>query len=324
MKLGRLEPVSAREVWADEARDFTPWLANDSNIALLGETIGIELEVEATEKSVGPFKADILCKDTSDGHYVLIENQLEKTNHTHMGQLITYASGLHAATIVWIADPFRDEHRAALDWLNEITGDDFRFFGLEVEVWKIGDSQLAPKFNIVSKPNDWSDSAISSTNNNELSETKKMQLEFWTKLREVLDESGTTLPGTKPRPQHWNTFSIGRSDFGLAASMNTQSGFIRASINCRLRNREAHYALLYEEKEQLESELGEAIEWEPLPGKKVKRIAVYLRGVDFADRSQWDGHLSWVKERLVRLDKVFRKRLKDLDADDYDPEDELS
>ena len=103
--------------------------------------------------------------------------------------------------------------------------------------------------------------------------------------------------------------------------MNTQSGFLRASINCRLRNREAHYALLYEEKEQLESEFGEALEWEPLPGKKVKRIAVYQRGVDLTDRVQWDEQLNWIKDRLVRLDMVFRKRLKELDAGDYDPED---
>lgn len=323
MKLGRLEPVSAREVWADEARDFTPWLAREDNINLLGETIGIELEVEATEKSVGPFKADILCKDTTDGHYVLIENQLEKTNHTHMGQLVTYASGLHAATIVWIANPFRDEHRAALDWLNEITGDDFRFFGLEVEVWKIGDSQMAPKFNIVSKPNDWFDSSISSPSIETYSDTKAMQLEFWTKLRELMDDSKSPVRGTKPRPQHWNTFSIGRSDFGLGASMNTQSGFLRVAINCKKSHREAHYALLLEERNQIEAEFGEPLEWEPLPGKKVKRIAIYHRDIDPTNKANWTEQLAWLQDRLERMNQVFRNRIKALDADDFDPEEEL-
>ena len=121
--LGKLEKVSLRDVWQKEDLDFTPWLAQEENIAILSETIGIELEVEGTEKDVGPFRADILCKDTVYGHWVLVENQLEKTDHTHLGQLLTYASGLNAVTIVWIAQRFTDEHRAALDWLNEITDD---------------------------------------------------------------------------------------------------------------------------------------------------------------------------------------------------------
>ena len=114
-KLGKLEKVDLREIWNTEASDFTPWLAREENIEELGKEIGIELEVEGTEKDVGPFRADILCKDTIDGHWVLIENQLEKTDHTHLGQLLTYAAGLNAVTIVWIADRFTDEHRAALD-----------------------------------------------------------------------------------------------------------------------------------------------------------------------------------------------------------------
>jgi len=324
MKLGRLESVSAREVWADEARDFTPWLALDDNIALLGETIGIEMEVEATEKNVGPFKADILCKDSSDGHYVLIENQLEKTNHTHMGQLVTYAAGLHAATIVWIATPFRDEHRAALDWLNDITGDDFRFFGLEVEVWKIGESQLAPKFNIVSKPNDWSSAAVSNSVKETISDTKQLQLDFWTRLHELLDEKSSPIRLTKPRPQHWYNFSIGRSEFVLNASMNTQTGFLRVSIGCRKADREAHYALLKAEQAEIEAEFGEPLEWEPLPGKKIKRIAVYQRDTDPTNRADWDNQLHWVKDRLEKLDRVFRKRIKQLDAAVYDAEGELA
>lgn len=144
--LGRLERVNPRLYWGSEAAEFTPWLADEENIALLGETIGLELEVEAQEKGVGPFRADILCKDTLTGHYVLIENQLERTDHLHLGQLMTYAAGLDAATVVWVARQVTDEHRAALDWLNRITARDFNFFGLEVELWRIGDSPLAPNY----------------------------------------------------------------------------------------------------------------------------------------------------------------------------------
>ncbi len=153
--LGRLKKVDLREVFTSEAGDFTPWLAQEENLKLLGETIGIDLELEAQEKDVGPFRADILCKDTATDNWVLIENQLERTDHTHLGQLLTYAAGLDVVTIVWVADHFSEEHRATLDWLNERTDEKINFFGLEVELWRIGDSPIARKFNVVSQPNDW-------------------------------------------------------------------------------------------------------------------------------------------------------------------------
>jgi hypothetical protein len=146
-----MQRVDLREVWSNEGTDFTPWLARDENIELLGEALGLTLEVEAQEKGVGPFRADILCKDADTNSWVLIENQLGRTDHVHLGQLLTYAAGLNAVTVVWIADTFTEEHRAALDWLNNITGEEFRFFGLEVELWRIGESPIAPKFNVVSK-----------------------------------------------------------------------------------------------------------------------------------------------------------------------------
>ena len=126
--LGRLQQIrDLKKYWEKEATDFTPWLAQEENLALLGDTIGIDLELEAQEKNVGPFRADILCKDTGNGQWVLIENQLEKTDHTHLGQLLTYAAGLNAVTIVWISARFTDEHRAAIDWLNEISNENNRF-----------------------------------------------------------------------------------------------------------------------------------------------------------------------------------------------------
>jgi len=191
--LGRLERIDdIRKVWANEAQDFTPWLAEEDNLRLLGEVIGIELELEGKEKSVGPFSADILCKDTATNDWVLIENQIERTDHTHLGQLLTYASGLEAVKIVWIATKFTEEHRATLDWLNEITREDFHFFGLEIELWRIGDSPVAPKFNIVSKPNDWSNSVRENVDK-DLSDTKLMQLEFWTQFKDFLEEKGVSM-----------------------------------------------------------------------------------------------------------------------------------
>ncbi len=128
--LGRLERVDLREIWLSEAQDFTPWLARPENLSVLAETLGMELELEAQEQAVGPFRADLLCKDLESDKWVLVENQLERTDHRHLGQLMTYAAGLKAVSIVWIAASFTEEHRAALDWLNEITDESFEFFGL--------------------------------------------------------------------------------------------------------------------------------------------------------------------------------------------------
>ena len=198
--LGRLSRVDLRKVWTSEASDFTPWLATEENMTVLGETLGIELELEAQEKAVGPFRADILCREIGTGAWVLIENQLERTDHSHLGQLLTYAAGLEAATIIWIASRFNDEHRSTLDWLNKITEERFRFFGLEVELWRIGESPAAPKFNVVSKPNDWSRSVAQgkrALDLEDLSTVKAMQLEYWAAFGEALREVRGKVPGDR-------------------------------------------------------------------------------------------------------------------------------
>lgn len=155
MPFGKLERVDLRDIWGHEASGFTPWLARDENLAELGQTIGVKLELVGQERDIGPFRADILCKDSLTQNYVIIKSQLENTNNTHLGQILTYAAGLGAKTVVWVAKQFTEEHRAALDWLNNISKEDFEFFALEIELWRIGESPAAPKFNVVSKPNEW-------------------------------------------------------------------------------------------------------------------------------------------------------------------------
>ncbi len=321
--LSRLEPVDLRHVWTSEAGDFTPWLAQEENLKLLGETIGIELELEAQEKQVGPFRADILCKDTATGDWVLIENQLERTNHAHLGQLLTYAAGLKAVSIVWIADRFTDEHRAALDWLNEITDDRFNFFALEIEVWKIGDSPVAPKFNVVCKPNDWTETirgAAKSIEPGELSDTRLLQQRYWTALREILLDRKSVVIPRKPLPQSWTEFTVGRSDFGMHASVNTQKNWIRVGMSCFGKNAKAHYRLIEEDKEAIEEEIGSALEWEELPHRKESRIAVRRWKVDPKNRDDWPNQHLWMAETLEAFHRAFAPRVKKLDANDYQPD----
>lgn len=314
-ELGRMEKVDLRAAWESEAGAFTPWLAEEHNLALLADAIGVELELESTEKDVGPFRADILCKDTVDDTWVLIENQLERTDHIHLGQLLTYAAGLKAVTIVWIAARFTDEHRAALDWLNEITDERFNFFGLEVELWRIGDSPIAPKFNLACEPNEWTKPHRPSAAN--LTETRVQQQDYWKQLREfLLDRDGDVKP-RKARPQNWATFAVGRSGFVLKASVHTQKKFVKVLLGCRGKHAEAHFNLLKQDRENIEKELGEELRWVELPKHQASRIELRLQDADPTDESDWPRQHKWLADKLEAFHEVFAERVKALDHEDY-------
>lgn len=318
-KLGRLERVDLRNIWASEATSFTPWLARAENIVILGETLGIDLELEAQERAVGPFRADILCKDIGTDRWVLIENQLERTDHGHLGQLLTYASGLEAVTIVWIAARFTEEHRSTLDWLNKITDDSFRFFGLEVELWRIGDLPAAPKFNIVSKPNDWSHSvaqAARAIDEGELSETRVLQRNYWATLNKLLDVKGGFIAGNrKPQPQAWHSFPIGRSGFHLNGVMIRPKKQIRAELYISGDQAKTYLRLLKAQSEQVERELGYVVEWEDLPARRDCRVSCYLNGVDPEEETDWPRQHEWLAAKLNDMHRAFAARVRALDAD---------
>ncbi len=323
--LGRLQRVELRQAWFGEASDFTPWLALPENITLLAEAIGIELEVDSYEKNVGPFRADILCRDTLTSHYVLIENQLERTDHMHLGQLLTYAAGLEAVTIVWVASRFTEEHRAALDWLNNATTTGFDFFGLEVELWRIGDSAMAPKFNVVSKPNDWTRSVreqAAATHAGAPTESQQKHLAFWTQFRKYLEDSGSSVLPTRPSTDHWSTVPVGRSNFSLAVSNNFRDGRSHVNLSLTRPDAKAHYRLI-EARHKIEvnarlAPLGE-LEWRPMLGAKESQILVRRR-VPSADPTTWPELNAWMATTLSEMHDLFRPIVRTLDASEYQPE----
>ncbi len=324
--LGRLERVELRDIWLSEASDFTPWLARKENLDILGDTLGIDLELEAQERPVGPFRADILCKDIGTDRWVLIENQLERTDHSHLGQLLTYASGLEAVTIVWIAARFTEEHRSTLDWLNRISDESFRFFGLEVELWRIGESPAAPKFNIVSKPNDWSQSvaqAARAIDDTQLSETRILQRTYWAELQNVLNSlAGPIYGNRKPQPQAWMTFPIGRSGFHLNGTMIRPKRQIRAELYIAGDRAKIMFSLLQRQKDDIERELGYQLEWEELPSRRDCRVSSYLDGVDPENEADWPRQHEWLARRLNDMHRVLARRVAVLDADEGRPESE--
>ncbi len=309
MKLGRLEKLELRTFWKREATDFTPWLAQEENIQLLSETIGIELEVQSQEERVGPFSADILCKDTINDHYVLIENQLERTDHTHLGQLMTYAAGLDAVTIIWIAQKFTEEHRAALDWLNRITDDTFTFFGIEIELYKIGESSPAPMFNVVCKPNDWTKQVKKSTSSQPVTDTKLMQQDYWQKLKDFMEESKSTVKMQNPLPQHWTNIAIGKSHFHLSASVNSRDSSISIWLNIVGDKAKENYDKLHEiaYTDSL-SEINKALIWDKLDGRKMSAV-ILKTNADFTNSDDWARQFSWFKEHLEKFTKFFKPKI---------------
>ena len=316
-KLERLIKVPLREFWEGEASDFTPWLADEENISLLGETIGVELEVEAQERNVGPFRADILCKDIVTDDWVLIENQLERTDHTHLGQLLTYAAGLEAVTVVWIAERFTDEHRAALDWLNEITAEELSFFGLEIELWRIGDSPMAPKFNVVSHPNDWTKTVSRISPTKELTSANQLYFDYWTALQEHLAEHNGAINPVAPSKDSWVSFGVGRSGFWLSASASVRDKWISVSLTLAGKDGKPHFYLLEGDKADIEEEIGAELEWDEKHGRKQSYINFSLEDTDPGDREDWHRQHQWLCEQLEAFHRVFSPRVKTLDANDY-------
>jgi len=313
--LGRLEKVDLRDIWEKEDTHFTPWLAKDENIELLGSAIDMDLVVEAEEKDVGPFRADILCKDIASNNWVLIENQLEKTDHKHLGQLLTYATGLDAVTIIWVASEFTEEHRATLDWLNKITDTQYNFFGIKVELFKIGDSKVAPVFNVVSKPNNWSrsiSSAASKIANEDLGETKLFQLKFWTALGDsIMEKTDSPLRAQKPRPQHWYIFSIGKTGVQLNVKFNTKVE--KVSIELYILNNQEIFDALEKDKENIEKEIGEKLSWQPLPNRSASRVEIDRLDSKLENEKDWQTYIDWCTEKLEKFYHVFGSRLKNLD-----------
>lgn len=320
-KLGKLERVDLRTIWITEHLEFTPWLAQEDNLSVLADAIGMELELEAQEKDVGPFRADILCKNVDDGSWVLIENQIEKTDHKHLGQLLTYAAGLQAVTIVWVSSKFTEEHRATLDWLNKITDENFRFFGLEIELWRVDNSLPAPKFNVISKPNNWSKTisqAAQRIMDESITETQQRHYGYWIALEKYLEDNGSTLRPQTPAPQHWQIFTIGRSGVHIAALLNSRDKRIGVEL-CFTHKEYAKpfFHLLMRDKDKIEAEIGQPLDWRELPEKTSSKIILF-KNADPANQADWPSQHAWFQQMIEKFDTVFRPKVRSLNPEEWD------
>ena len=305
MTLGKLEKVELRSFWKHEATDFTEWLSQPENLETLGDEIGLEITLVNTEVDVGSFSADIVAREETSGIKIVIENQLETTDHKHLGQVLTYAAGLGAEYIVWVVKDARDEHKQAVDWLNEHTNEKINFFLLRIELWRIGKSELAPKFEIVCSPNDWTKSIRSNAfSSNELSETKLFQLEFWKQLCNYAKETYPRLKLRTPKPQHWFNIAIGNSNCYISLTTNTSEDKVGCEIY--IKDSKELFNIFFSNKDAIEKELElNDISWQPLPSKKASRVRI-TRPANFDEENQ-NKTFDWLLQTATKFSKTFGK-----------------
>lgn len=302
IELSKLVQTPLREVWKHEALDFTQWLALPTNIELLSDTIGVNIIETQTEVGVGQFHVDILAED-EHGRKIVIENQLEPTNHDHLGKIITYASGLQAEVIVWIVERAREEHEQAINWLNENTTEDANFFLLQIEAWKIGDSRPAPRFNIVAKPNDWAKTVKQSATGNTVSDLKLKQQDFFEILRKYGEDNAKVVRSwRKTQPQHWYDISIGISQAHLSATINSRD--LLVGMEVYIPNNKDLFHKLLSNKDSIESQLEMQLDWQELPDKKASRIIATKQG-NFLDENEAQGLIRWLVETADGFSRVF-------------------
>ncbi len=295
--LGRLTHIDPRQVWAHEARDFTPWLL--ANADVLGQALGMDLALENAEHPVGGFSLDLIGVDEASGERVIVENQLEPSDHTHLGQILTYAGGTDPTNIVWVAPNFRDEHRAAIDWLNTRTDENTRFFAVEVSVVKIGDSVPAPLLELVAQPNDWGKTVKRPAS---ISGKGEAYREFWAKWLDLVHaERPTWTNARQPLPQSWMTMSTGLNALQYNVLFNKQGPSCEIYFSSSDRDTNLTRFLSAKARQgDFEAALGGPAAFDELPDRKACRISVSIPG-SISTREDWDQYLQWFLDTQTRL-----------------------
>ena len=307
LELGKLTQITdLQTVWPNEALDFTPWLSKEANLNALGEAIGIDMVLEEKESSVGDFSVDIFAKEDGTDRRIIIENQLRDSDHDHLGKIITYASGKDASVVVWIVKRARDEHRQAIEWLNQHTDDEVAFFLVEIELWKIGDSLTAPKFNVVERPNDW---AKTIKKLDSMTPGDALKLDFWSRFNDYAHgrkEFTDVFNTRKPSTWNWYNITVGNSSVNVELTVDTKKRLVNAGL-ITYESPEL-YESLQADKDKLEELLGGKTTWRP--AGKQSRFYVTLKDVDLKDNQSCITAFSWYIEKALILRKIAKEYTK--------------
>ena len=308
MKIGKLQEVEIRNLWHHEQYDFSAWLIKDDNIALLNEKLGLTLVDINTEAYVGAYRCDIVAVDETTGIKVIIENQLENSNHDHLGKIITYASGLDAKVIVWIVKEARDEHRSAIEWLNNNTSKDINFFLIELHAYKIGDSDPAPMFQIIEQPNDFIKESKSNKSADAMNKRQSERVEFWTIFNEHIINRGKPFNVRKATTDHWYDIAIGTSAAHISVTLINKESYV--GVELYINSNKALFDKLYEDREDIEKQLGFKMDWQRLDSAKASRVLYRIEGLNFDDHSNYDSLIDEAIDKVIKMKSVFKDRVK--------------
>lgn len=298
MELGKLEKIELREVWRHEALDFTRWLARKENIALLSKEVGIDIKVIETEMSVGRYNVDIYARDTESNKRIVIENQLENTNHDHLGKLLVYAAGLDADIAIWVVKDVNEEHRQAVEWLNDNSFEKINIFLVKVELWQIDNSPIAPKFQVICEPNNWA-KVLKQQSKDNISDLELKQMEYWQGFVDYAKSKDKIYISQRPSIYNWYVIRIGSSDYKIKLVHSVNSDMIR----CQL---EMFNDDIYKKLEQYKNEIDNKInglEWEYLEDRKVNRISCSNNSKDN------DSSYVWLLDMVDKFKEVFLEYL---------------
>lgn len=300
--------INPREYWKHEAFDFTNWLAEKENLTALSTAVGMKLELVGTEQSVGDFRADITCKESDTDNVVIIENQLEQSDHNHLGQLITYCAGFQCQRFIWISPSFREEHIAAVEWLNNNTSTGCFFFAVEVQLLKVTDTEIAiPYFRTVVKPNEWLKRATKSVT--ALKESDKLRIAFWEQFKDyALQQKGVPFKLQKPLAQNWTNIAIGKSNIYI--SLIISSKVLKAALTLDGDKAKEQFEYLFMNiKDEANAVIGTQLLW--LRKDDCKSCAIQLTTpADYADQDDWQNQFAWLYKNAVKLYDFFSVKVK--------------
>ena len=307
MEFGKLIEVNVRELWKHEQYDFSNWLAKDENIETLNDVLGLTLVDINKEAYVGSYRCDLVATDETTGIKVIVENQLESSNHDHLGKIITYASGLDAKVVVWIVTDAREEHRSAMEWLNNNTSREINFFLIELHAYRIGDSLPAPKFETVEEPNDFIKNAKTVNRSNDMNKTLSERLKFWTKLYDVIISRGKPFSIKKASTDHWCDVSIGTGKAHICITLVNREGFI--GVELYINEDKELFDYLYSQKEEIEKGLPLSLDWQRMDNKKPSRILMKIGGLNFDNHSNYSVLMDEIIDKVIAMRTTFKKYL---------------
>lgn len=305
MAIGKLEEVDIRELWKHEQYDFSEWLSKKENIENLNDILGLTLVDISKETYVGSYRCDLFAKDETTGIKVIIENQLEMSNHDHLGKIITYASGLDAKVVVWIVKEAREEHRSAIEWLNNNTNSNINFFLIEIHAYKIGNSDNAPMFQVIEQPNDFIKNNKSINSNDTMNKSQSQRLEFWNQFNNVLVERGKPFNVRKATTDHWYNVAIGTSDAHIDITLVNKDSVI--GVELYITDNKGLFDKLYQRKDEIENDLGFKLDWRRLNNSKASRIVTFIKGLNFDDHSNYNELMNKTIDLAVLMRDIFKK-----------------